>query len=396
MNVNYIFIFIFSYFSYHFNVLYLLYIDKTIMPPDPTVTLDGIIYTYSGSTATVTGFDAQIQSVSVISSTILNGAYSVVGIGELAFANCTILTQMTISDSVISMGNGAFYECSNLSQITISNNVTSIGNSTFFRCTNLSQITIPLNVTSIGNSAFEECTNLDQVTIPLYVTSIGYSAFEDCTSLTQVTFANPTIYTNCGTNCFFNIGSNATGIFENVSNELLTGASASLPDYFATTSFITNCILKGTPILTSNGYVNIEELCINDTIMTWDQRVVKIIGLYIQHVMADTCELIPYKIPKGTLGALDDLYISKHHCVLIDGEYFNVPHNMPQLTQSELHVGQSITYYHIETDNYFTDTLVANGVPIETFTRLHFDQIKQQAEFIVVGGQSFRKLSELV
>jgi hypothetical protein len=368
------------------------------MPPAlPTITLDGIIYTYSGSTATVTGFDnAQIQSVSVILSSILYGAYSVVGIGELAFTNCTVLTQITVPDSVISMGDGAFYECSNLTQITISNNVTSIGNSTFFRCTNLTQITIPLYVTFIGNSAFEDCTSLTQVTIPLYVTSIGTGAFEDCTSLTQVTFANPTIYTNCGTNCFFNIGSNATGIFENVSNELLTGASASLPDYFTTTMFRTNCILKGTPILTSNGYVNIEELCINDTIMTWDKRVVKIIGLYIQQVMADTCELIPYKIPKGTLGALDDLYISKHHCILIDGEYFNVPHNMPQLTQSELHAGQPITYYHIETDNYFTDTLVANGVPIETFTRLHFDQIKQQAEFVVVNNQLFRKLRELV
>ena len=249
-------------------------------------------------------------------------------------------------------------------------------------------------MTVIGNYSFST-TGLTSITIPTNVTSIGTSAFEGCTGLTQVNFVNPTIYTNCGANCFLNIGSNATGIFENVNpaqSSSLTGASASLPDYFATDIYLINCILKGTPILTSNGYVNIEELCINDTVMTWDKRSVKIIGLYIQQVIADTSELIPYRIPKGTLGALDDLYISKHHCILIDGNYFNVPHNMPQLTQSELHIGQPITYYHIETDNYFTDTLVANGVPIETFTRLHFDQIKQQAEFVVIDGHSFRKI----
>ncbi len=309
-------------------------------------------------------------------------------IGNVAFQSCIVLNNVTLPSSVTTFGSGIFDNCSGLSIFNITSGVTTIGVSMFNNCPSLTNIEIPNSVTTISNTAFQG-SGLTNVTIPSMVTTLGTSAFFGCTYLTTVVFKNPTIYTTCGTNCFNAISSSAMGTFENVNpadaSGLGTGTPAStLPAYFATDIYLINCILKGTPILTSDKYVKIEELCVDDTVITWDNRAVKIISTHVQDVIADTCEFIPYKIPKGVLGALDDLYISKHHCILIDGEYFNVPHNMPQLSQSEIHIGQSITYYHIETDNYFTDTLVANGVPIETFTRLSFNQIKQQAEFIVV------------
>ncbi len=92
----------------------------------------------------------------------------------------------TIPDSVTSIGQVAFGDCTGLTEITIPNSVTSIDNSAFSNCTELTSITIPNSVTSIEGYAFSGCTGLTEIAIPDSVTSIGGSAFLGCTGLTAI------------------------------------------------------------------------------------------------------------------------------------------------------------------------------------------------------------------
>lgn len=85
--------------------------------------------------------------------------------------------------------DGAFANCSKLTNITLSGNVTSIGNRVFYACSNLNSISIPNSVISIGDQAFRDCSNLKSITIPNSVTSIGNSALERCPNLVEVAIA---------------------------------------------------------------------------------------------------------------------------------------------------------------------------------------------------------------
>ncbi len=126
---------------------------------------------------------------------------SVTKIVEEAFRGCTGLTSISIPDSVTEIGDLAFYDCTGLTSITIPDSVTEIGNSAFERCTGLTSITIPSSVTAIGGYTFSSCTGLTSITIPDSVTEIGIETFEDCTGLTSVIIPNSV--TEIGENAFF-------------------------------------------------------------------------------------------------------------------------------------------------------------------------------------------------
>ena len=101
-------------------------------------------------------------------------------IGGFAFAGCSSLTSVEISNSLTSIGNSAFSGCSGLTSIDIPNSVTSIGNGAFSGCSGLTSIDIPKSLGSITGYIFEGCSGLTSIDIPNSVTSIGNGAFKYC------------------------------------------------------------------------------------------------------------------------------------------------------------------------------------------------------------------------
>ena len=207
-----------------------LIIFLPLMANADVININDIYYDLDFSTKTAevkSNPNKYTDSVDIPSSITFKGSeYSVISIGEYAFASCSSLTSATIPNSVTEIGSGAFRECSSLTSITIPNNVTSIGSFAFYNCSNLTSVTIGNSVTSIGDYAFYECSGLTSVhitdlaawcklefyaysnpllyahhlfmdgkeitnlIIPSSVTLIGSRAFNGCSNLTSVTIPN--------------------------------------------------------------------------------------------------------------------------------------------------------------------------------------------------------------
>jgi hypothetical protein len=148
----------------------------------PTAPSD-LNYKTNNSAITITGYTGSGGAVTIPGTVNL---LPVTSIGDGAFALCTSLTSVTITNSVTSIGNYAFYVCTSLTNVTLGNSITNIGTSAFNDCVGLTSVTIPNSVTSIGSSAFQSCWSLTSVTIGNGVTSIGIGAFVGCTGLTNV------------------------------------------------------------------------------------------------------------------------------------------------------------------------------------------------------------------
>ena len=121
---------------------------------------------------------------------------SVTTIGSYAFANLgSTGGGLAIPNSVTVIGDHAFYQSYFDGSFTLSNSVTSIGAYAFY---NLTMITAnPLNLssfplTSIGEYAFYHCTGMTgRLTLPTALTSLGAHAFEG-TGFTQLNFGSTT------------------------------------------------------------------------------------------------------------------------------------------------------------------------------------------------------------
>lgn len=177
-------------------------------------------YTINEGEVTITGCDNSTTGEVVIPGTIED--MSVTSIGDVAFANCSGITSITLPESIKSIGMFPFFSCTGLTNIYVSkgnsiyhsegncliesesktliagckssnipNNerVTSIGYGAFYLCTGLTNIIIPDNIISIGDGAFWGCSDLSSVTLNNGISEIGTSAFLECSSLEEVNYS---------------------------------------------------------------------------------------------------------------------------------------------------------------------------------------------------------------
>lgn len=153
------------------------------------VEIDGIYYNLNTSDKIAEVTSHSYSGSIIIPSTIsYNGNnYSVTGIGDWAFRDCSGLNSITIPSSVNIIGKRAFHGCTGLTNVNIpNNNVTTIGYAAFCGCSGLSEIAIGNHVTTIDAYAFLHCTNSTEISIPNSVTSIGFHAFGYCEKLKEI------------------------------------------------------------------------------------------------------------------------------------------------------------------------------------------------------------------
>ena len=90
----------------------------------------------------------------------------------------------------------------------------------------------------------------------------------------------------------------------------------------------------------------------------------------------------PYKIPSGSVLSKDykcnrDLYLTYNHCVYLPHlNKFAPVAMMKHLKEDKTLTQKKFTYYHIFTEDYFSDTLIANGIPCETHSKYTFAKLK--------------------
>ncbi len=134
--------------------------------PDGVIYINKIAYKYKGV--------MPLNHVEII----LPGT---IAISPYAFANCSTLNSINLSDSLIVIGEASFYNCSSLTSIDLPLSLAKIGPSAFSYCTNLVYIDIPSSVNNIGEFAFSDCYNLTIVDIPenINLVNIGAQLFEN-------------------------------------------------------------------------------------------------------------------------------------------------------------------------------------------------------------------------
>ena len=165
--------------------------------------------------------------------------YSVIGIGEKAFYNCSGVTSIIIPSSITYIKENAFYNCSGLTAVHISsiakwcnidfhantNNplyyaknlylngrlvedmvipaeTEKIEYAAFFNCTCLKSVTIENGVKNIVGFTFMNCSSLESIVIPNSITNIGVATFANCPNLTSIDM--PDGITNIAQNTFQN------------------------------------------------------------------------------------------------------------------------------------------------------------------------------------------------
>lgn len=130
------------------------------------------------------------------------------------------------------------------------------------------------------------------------------------------------------------------------------------------------CFVAGTQILTPNGYKPVETLSVGDYVTTADGRNV-VAKIYQRKISYASDANAPYRIPAGTFGKQqpNEITLSPLHAIQIKKGVWEIPQEAAKRYSEikQVGLGKPITYFHIETPNYFRDNLVANGAIVESF-----------------------------
>ena len=125
------------------------------------------------------------------------------------------------------------------------------------------------------------------------------------------------------------------------------------------------CLLKGTKILTPTGETLIENLHINDTVLTADGREVKIMDIHSTLASSENNLYVIYKDKVSQGVPNKDLFVSGGHLVKIHDKFYHPAHDKTDLIQ-KCNETKLVQFYHIKLENYLTDFLVANGLEVES------------------------------
>ena len=141
----------------------------------------------------------------------INLSESLVNIGERAFLNCTRIKTLAFPETLKVISESAFEECQRADEVTFGSNLELIGARAFYNCLSMKEIKIPKGdsayildfaffgcesassimvgdgIISVGNSVFEGCGGAREAVIGDDVVTVGGRAFASCRKIYQVT-----------------------------------------------------------------------------------------------------------------------------------------------------------------------------------------------------------------
>lgn len=110
--------------------------------------------------------------------------YSVVAIGDKAFAGAGSLKAVVMPNGIRHIGSFAFEDCTQLESVVFPGNPVTLGQGTFFRCTQIEKVTFGSDWQSVDLAMFRWSTRLASLFIPAKMTAVRHldmlKALEHC------------------------------------------------------------------------------------------------------------------------------------------------------------------------------------------------------------------------
>lgn len=131
------------------------------------------------------------------------------------------------------------------------------------------------------------------------------------------------------------------------------------------------CFIKGTKILTVDGYVLIEDLKVGNTLIT-ARGTTKIVNCHYLKTYTKMYTLYKDCFEKGK--PFEDLVITADHAIKLDDKLHHarcLPFDSKIISSK-----QHVELYHIETEDYMNDMIFANGIEAETWGRTFRGKVK--------------------
>lgn len=140
------------------------------------------------------------------------------------------------------------------------------------------------------------------------------------------------------------------------------------------------CFLENTKILTTNGYKKVQELIPGkDKLIDHKNNTIECIEV-AKYVKLNNGTEYPHKIPRGSQLSKDficndDLYLTYNHCLFLPTKNMFAPVSMMKNIKKCISDKSHFVYYHVFTNNYFSDTLIVNGIPCESHSKYTFNYL---------------------
>lgn len=125
---------------------------------------------------------------------------NVTTVGDEAFRSCTSMTNVRLGARVEQTGKRLFMGCTAITAAEMPNGVSTVPDGCFYGCSALVDVTFPETLTAIGEEAFAGCTSLTRASLPASLQSAGRKAFYDCAGIKTLVLG--AALTNIGTQCF--------------------------------------------------------------------------------------------------------------------------------------------------------------------------------------------------
>ena len=132
------------------------------------------------------------------------------------------------------------------------------------------------------------------------------------------------------------------------------------------------CFREGTQILTKDGYISVEHLDASKHTLVDDH------GRYLTLLKTKRFtkpydgKSFPYVVPAGSklseeFQCTQDLHVTYNHCIYLPHMNKYMPPWKMNIPQDRREVSGYV-FYHVYTENYFADVIMANGIPCETIS----------------------------